>query len=103
MWLNEQIYGFQGPSFNSQFWSFPSGHTSTIMGLVIGLAILFPRRGYFLIGCGLLLVSTRILLLHHYLSDVLMAGYLVVLELGLLTIWLEKKSCFKNIDSQSFQ
>jgi len=90
--FDHQLYGFYGPHFiNYQYWSFPSGHTTTIMGLVFGLIILFPRYCYAFFFPGLLLVSTRIILTNHYLSDVLTTGYLTFLEVALVLFVLRRK------------
>lgn len=103
MLFDGQWYGFYGFKTNPFFWSFPSGHTTTIIGLVFGLSILFPRYGYAFIFSGLMVASSRILLIHHYLSDVLATSYLTLLEIGGMLYWLRCKSlsryfCF-NSDS----
>ncbi|MCP0914327.1 phosphatase PAP2 family protein [Legionella sp. 27cVA30] len=90
--FEEQLYGFYGLQTQSTFWSFPSGHSTTIMGLVFGLSILFPRYGYAWIAAGLFVAISRILLTHHYLSDVLIAAYLALLEVGLLWCWVRQKN-----------
>jgi membrane-associated phospholipid phosphatase len=85
-----QLYGFYGFQMNSYFWSLPSGHTTTIMGTVLGLGILFPRYFYALIIAGLTIAFSRVLLFYHYLSDVLIAIYLTLLEIGCL-LWLIRR------------
>jgi membrane-associated phospholipid phosphatase len=90
--FESQIYGFYGLRFDHGYWSCPSGHTSTMMGLVFGLMILFPRYCYAFFSAGLLVISTRVLLTNHYLSDVLFTGYLVLLEVGLLLFVLRRKA-----------
>jgi len=91
--FDNQLYGFYGLHFDSHYWSFPSGHTSTITGLVLGLIILFPRYCYAFFLSGLLLVSTRVFLTSHYLSDVLTTGYLTFLEVALL-IWILRRKAW---------
>lgn len=91
LWLQEQVYGFYGFKLEHDFWSFPSGHTTVLMGLAFGLCVLLPKKSFVWIGIGLLLSSIRIILLHHYLSDVLVAGYLALLEIGFLLYVLKKK------------
>ena len=92
MWFDGQFYGFYGFHSDATFWSFPSGHTSVIMGITLGLSVLFPRHFYTLLLAGLTVASTRIVLTHHYLSDVLSAFYLTVLEIGVLLCILRRKS-----------
>lgn len=92
MFFKEHLYGFYGLQWHSPFWSFPSGHTTTIMGVVLGLAILFPRYCYALLTTGFIVALSRVLLTQHYLSDVLTASYLTLLEIGLLLWVLRRKS-----------
>ncbi|MFC3907849.1 phosphatase PAP2 family protein [Legionella dresdenensis] len=95
MLFKSQAYGFYGLQTKAPFWSFPSGHTTTIMGVALGLCVLFPRYCYaFAIG-GFLVAASRVLLTHHYLSDVLAASYLTLLEIGLLLWVLQKKNWLK--------
>ncbi len=86
------LYGFYGFKLRPLFWSFPSGHVTNIMGVVLGLGILFPRYFYPLISLGLAVGFSRVLLNHHYLSDVLFTSYLLVLEIGCLLYVLKRKS-----------
>ena len=81
LWFSAHLYGFYGVQFNHLYWSFPSGHTTTIMGVALALRTLFPRYVFIwgLIAC--LVVISRVLLLQHYLSDVLIATWLCCLEI----------------------
>lgn len=97
--FSEGFYGFYGLNTHASFWSFPSGHTSTIMGVVFGLSVLIPRYGYAFIALGLAIATSRILLTKHYLSDVLIASYLALLEVGLLRYWLRCKKMLINSDN----
>jgi membrane-associated phospholipid phosphatase len=89
--FDQQLYGLFGMKLHSSFWSFPSGHSTTIMGLIFGLTVLFPRYFYLLFVTGLVVVSSRVLLTEHYLSDVMVASYLALLEVGFFAYWLRKK------------
>ncbi len=89
--FSKHLYGFYGFQKNALFWSFPSGHTSTIMGLAFGFSALFPRYTYLYILTGICLIATRILLTQHFLSDILVALYLALLEVGLLFWWFQRK------------
>lgn len=92
MLFNEHIYGFFGFKTQAAYWSCPSGHTSSIMGLVFGLSLLFPRYFYAFILTGLIVATSRIMLTNHYLSDVLTAAYLALVEVGILVWWLKRKA-----------
>ena len=89
--FDENLYGFYGFHTNHLYWSFPSGHASAIVGLVLGLSIVFPRYFYLCLLSGLLIISTRVFLTNHYLSDVMATSYLVLLEIGLLSLCLRRK------------
>tara|TARA_Y100000588_G_scaffold365605_1_gene430409 strand:- start:463 stop:1158 length:696 start_codon:yes stop_codon:yes gene_type:complete len=89
--FNHDIYGFHGLESSSVYWSFPSGHTTTIMGFVLGLSIVFPKGTYGFIITGLIIAVSRVLLTNHYLSDVLTAAYLAFLEVSILFYYVEKK------------
>ncbi|KTD24783.1 phosphatidylglycerophosphatase B [Legionella lansingensis] len=92
LWLHNDLFGFYGLQLHSPFWSFPSGHTTTIMSLVFGLSIVFPRYAYALMLTGITVAISRVLLTHHYLSDILAASYLSLLEIGILLCFLRRKS-----------
>ena len=97
LWFDSQLFGFYGMHFNASFWSFPSGHTTTIAGLVFGLSIVFPRYFYAFIVSGLVVISTRVLLTDHYLSDVMATGYITLLEVGMLLVLLRRKAWLRSV------
>jgi len=82
--LQAQEYGFQWVRLDHVHHSFPSGHTTTIMGLVFGLWIIIPRYRWLFLCLGVAVGMSRILLLQHYLSDVLTAAYLVLIEVWIM-------------------
>lgn len=92
LWFSEHLYGFYWLQLHAPFWSFPSGHTTTILAAALGLSILFPQYYYRLVVVGVAIAISRVVLTHHYLSDILTAAYLTVLELGLLMYVLRQKS-----------
>ncbi|ARG97906.1 phosphatase PAP2 family protein [Legionella micdadei] len=92
LFLDSQLYGFYGLKWNANFWSLPSGHTTTIMSVIFGLCILFPRYFYWFVLLGVTVALSRVFLSHHYLSDVLFAAYLALIEVGILRNILQRKS-----------
>ena len=58
-------------SFNSNFHSFPSGHTSTIFSVVFVFYFLFPAIKKYIISIGIFIALTRFIIGAHYLSDVI--------------------------------
>lgn len=89
-WFHDNLFGFYWFKFQAPYWSFPSGHTSTLMGLVIGLAILMPNYTYLFLLVGAGLALTRVLLFYHYITDVLVAMLLAFYEIGLMSYWLRR-------------
>ena len=84
LWLSHNQYGFYFFKFQSNYSSFPSGHTITIFALICGLSFLYPQYVILFIIPGILIAISRILLLKHYLSDVITAVYLDVVILGFI-------------------
>lgn len=95
--LQENIYGFFGFQTHSTYWSLPSGHTTTIMSLAFGLSIIFPRQAAWFLISAFCVALTRILLLQHYLSDVLTATFLTLIEVGVLSLILRRKEYLHHI------
>lgn len=90
MWFEQHAYGFYGFHTQSSYWSFPSGHTTTIMAVAFGLCVVYPRYAYAFVISGCFIALSRVCLVQHYLSDVLTATYFVLLEVGLL-LWVFNK------------
>lgn len=86
--ISDHLYGFFGPHLTRLYWSFPSGHTTTVMAIMFGLSALFPRYMLGFILFGFFVAASRVMLLQHYLSDVMMASYLALIEVGFLYYWL---------------
>jgi len=95
--FQDNLYGFYGFHHDAVYWSLPSGHTTTVMGVAFGLSILFPRYSWVYFAGALFIVSTRILLLQHYLSDVLTATFLAFIEVGILWFVLLRQNCLQQV------
>lgn len=75
--LHYQQYGFfYWLKFKAYYWSFPSGHTTVIASIMIGLSYLKPRYTHIFICIALIVSAMRIVLAQHYISDVMTAFYL---------------------------
>tara|TARA_Y100000996_G_scaffold225635_1_gene177489 strand:+ start:1841 stop:3298 length:1458 start_codon:yes stop_codon:yes gene_type:complete len=57
-------------SFDSQWHSFPSGHTTTIFAFIFCLIFLFPKIKNFLIALAIIIASTRVIIGAHFISDI---------------------------------
>lgn len=71
VYFDEHISGFYGPGFNEAFWSFPSGHVTIIFSLAFFLYWLRPKMAWFVFPAAFLIALTRLVLLQHYMSDIL--------------------------------
>ncbi|MBB45941.1 MAG: hypothetical protein CMM43_07510 [Rhodospirillaceae bacterium] len=87
--FSENWYGVNPLNFNIAHNSFPSGHTQTIFAIAIGLTLLYPRLGIFLVPLAVLVGISRVVLIAHYPSDVLFGAYL-----GMATAILVKRHYF---------
>jgi undecaprenyl-diphosphatase len=56
--------------------SFPSGHTTTVVAVMLYLYILFPRYIYLWLSLALVMAFSRVLANDHFVSDIL-AGVIV--------------------------
>jgi len=87
--FSENWYGINPLNFNIAHNSFPSGHTQTIFAITIGLTLLYPRLGIFLVPLAVSVGISRVVLIAHYPSDVLFGAYL-----GIATAILVKRHYF---------
>ncbi len=89
LWFSIHAFGFYGLKTKSLYWSLPSGHTTTIVSIVSGLGVLFPRYFYLYLVFAFCVILTRVVLYYHYLSDVMTAFYLSVLVVGIFTQYIK--------------
>lgn len=76
LYADDRLYGFFWGRFDVLYRSFPSGHATTAMAVWLAFALLFPRYRLWLITVGILIASSRVILSQHYLSDILVGGWL---------------------------
>lgn len=91
LWFTESYFGFYWLKLNSNFWSFPSGHTMTMVGLAAGVGSVFAKYFYPMLILALMIILTRVVLYFHYLSDVMAGVYLAILIVGFFGVWLKKR------------
>jgi lipid A 4'-phosphatase len=70
------VYDFTWLGLRPDHWSFPSGHSATIVALVTSLWFLWPRHVLFYGLVATIVALSRVVVGAHYLSDVL-AGALI--------------------------
>ena len=99
--FSDHVYGFYGMSWhNPAYWSFPSGHTTTIVGFFFGMSFIVPRYKYLWCMLAVLFMTTRVLLMQHYVSDVVATTGLTLLELFLMMHVMRRKGWFQLIALQ---
>ncbi|MDI1352061.1 MAG: phosphatase PAP2 family protein [bacterium] len=96
LWFSQGLFGFYWFTLGHSYWSFPSGHTITVVSLAAGLGCLYTRYFFAFLSLALLIALTRVLLYYHYLSDVMTAFYLGILVVGIITHYLQKKHYLNN-------
>lgn len=74
------LYGFGGLGLQADYWSFPSGHATTIAAIATALWCVWPRHLLFYILVAAIVAGSRVVIGAHFPSDVL-AGALI----GVLT------------------
>ncbi|MDB9776229.1 phosphatase PAP2 family protein [Alphaproteobacteria bacterium] len=71
LFSENQSLDFNILSFNSDFHSFPSGHSATIFSVIFIFYFLFPGFKKYLLAIGIFVGLTRFIIGAHYLSDVI--------------------------------
>ncbi len=84
LYFQKGLYGFDLLHLDHKYLSFPSGHSATAIGAAVALSYLWPRyRVLFWIG-GIMIAVSRLVVVRHYPSDVLIGGAIG----GYLSFWL---------------
>src|SRR5262249_25279639 len=73
------FYVFTWLSWQSDHWSFPSGHSATIVALVTALWFLWPQHLLFYILVAVIVSMSRVVVGAHYLADILAGASVAVL------------------------
>jgi membrane-associated phospholipid phosphatase len=90
MFLEEQLYGFKFFQLKGKLTSFPSGHASTIVALMLALYFISPKYRAIYFAIALVIAISRELVCHHYLTDAVFGSYLAVLTTVCLKHFMEK-------------
>ena len=91
MFLQEQLYGFKFFQLKGKLTSFPSGHASTIVALMLALYFINPKYKAIYFVIALVIVISRVLVCHHYLTDAVFGSYLAVITTVCLRHFMEKE------------
>ena len=72
-------YEFSWIGLSADHWSFPSGHAATAAALAAALYYLWPQPVLVYVVGAVLVAASRVVMDAHYLSDVIMGGFIGVL------------------------
>jgi len=90
MFFEEQLYGFEFFQLKGKITSFPSGHASTIVALMLALYFISPKYRVIYFIIAFVIVISRVFVCHHYLTDVVVGSYLAVITTLCLKQFLDK-------------
>lgn len=96
MWLKDFFSRNRPPGAAMDDFSFPSGHATFAWALAVVLAGKQPRLRYAYILLALFISLSRIYLGKHYPADVV-AGSVLGLGIGYVSLWIEKKIIYHRI------
>jgi len=85
-----ETFGFDWWRTKGDFWSFPSGHTTTAVAIAAALYCLWPRFLPLYIGFAALVGVSRLVIGAHYVSDVVAATFIAIAATYCLRLWLER-------------
>jgi len=77
--FESDVYGFAGLSWRPDHWSFPSGHSATIVSLMTALWYLWPQHLLFYTLVAVIVCMSRVVVGAHYLGDSLAGVFIAAL------------------------
>ncbi|MGH7035086.1 MAG: phosphatase PAP2 family protein [Stellaceae bacterium] len=80
--FEQNLFGFTWAGPHADRWSFPSGHSATMAALAIALYAIYPRGWPAYAALALAVMTSRVVIEAHYLSDVIAGAYV-----GLAAAW----------------
>jgi len=76
LYFREELYGFDWFHTGHAYNSFPSGHSTTVIGAWLAFALLAPKYRVAFLTVGVALALTRVAVTAHYVGDVIAGGFL---------------------------
>ncbi len=87
----ESSFIFNFFSTSSEFHSFPSGHSSTIIAVTLIAGLILPGLKIFFYLCGFLIALSRVVVGAHYITDVVAGATLSIMLFKVLSLLIENK------------
>ncbi len=94
LYFKKGLYGFDFFHIHHNYISFPSGHAATAVGAAVALGYLWPKGRYLFWMLGGLIALSRIVVVRHYPSDILIGGLIG----ALVSLWLYRKVYKERIE-----
>lgn len=85
-----ETFGFDWWGTRADFWSFPSGHTTTAVAIAAALYCLWPRFLPLYVGFAALVSVSRAVVGAHYVSDVIAATFIAIATTECVRRWFER-------------
>jgi len=73
-----ETFGFDWWGTKADFWSFPSGHATTVVAIAAALYCLWPRFLPLYLGFAALVSLSRAVIGAHYVSDIIAASFIAI-------------------------
>jgi lipid A 4'-phosphatase len=77
--FRSDLYGFTWFAWHADHWSFPSGHTATIVSVMAAFWTLWPTHLLFYIMVGSIVAASRVVDGAHFLADTIGGAWLAIL------------------------
>ena len=84
LFFANETFGFDWWGGKADFWSFPSGHTTTAVAIGAALYCLWPRFLPLYVAFAVLVSLSRLAIGAHYVSDVIFATFVAIAVVALL-------------------
>ncbi|HUN46962.1 MAG TPA: phosphatase PAP2 family protein [Stellaceae bacterium] len=76
--FSHEVFGFDWWGTQADYWSFPSGHTTTAVAIAAALYFLWPRFLPLYVAFAVLVSVSRAIVGAHYASDVIVATFIAI-------------------------
>lgn len=87
LFFSSHLYAFTWFATRADHWSFPSGHTVTVVALAAALARLWPRHLLFYVCLAALVAGSRLVVGAHFLSDIAAGAFVGVVSVHAVTLF----------------
>ena len=89
-------------TLESNFHSFPSGHSSTIFIVCLIISSVFPKLKYYFYFLGSIVALSRVVVGAHFFTDIVAGALIALITFKLLNVLLEKKYAYYKFTNLVF-